>query len=187
MASSTIDLRALSKHNRALAKTVGDLPVVMRFAGQRAGAAFDHDVRTALPPPVRRQPAAPYWTAKQRRWWWGTMHAKAQGRSQELPGWKAAYKKVNGRKALVISGAYKRTGTLVKSLAYEVRQTPTMTEIIYGTNRAYAKYVIDATDQATYHKGNWRTLQALARDSKAHVVQVFDETINAEIERRIGR
>lgn len=187
MAKSVTDLRQLSRFNGDLRRLLGsDLPAVMNKAGQRAGARFDEYVRETLPPPVRTQAAAPYWTAKQRRWWWGTMHRKARGQSKELPGWKASYKIIDGRKTLVLSGHYKRTGTLVKSLTYEVRQTKSATEVVYGSNRAYAKYVLDNEDQATYHKGNWRTLQDMAQDAAPRVVETFDDTIQAELNRRMG-
>jgi len=187
MAEYSIDLGALSKHNGDMEQLLKyGLPEILRIAGNRAGATFDEVVRTELPPPVRTQRAAPYWTGKQRRWWWGTMHKKAQGKSQALPGWKAAYQVVDGRKTLVLSGGHVRTGKLVQSLAYEVRQAGDTTDVVYGTNRVYAKYVIDREDQATYHKGNWKTLQDMAADATPRVVAAFDAAIDAEIGRRIG-
>lgn len=187
MATSSIDLTQLSRHNGQLAQLLGpDLPGIMRRGAERAGARFDGIVRTELPPPVRKLPQAPFWTAKQKRWWWGTMHRKALGKSKELPGWKAVYRIVEGRKTLVISGGYKRTGTLIKTLTYEVKQTAASTDVIYGSNRAYAKYVIDRADQATYHKGNWKTLQTFADESATAVVDAFDDSVQADIARRIG-
>jgi len=187
MATSTIDLGDWKAHKRQLERFARhEQQAIIREAAELAGAAFDGIVRSALPPPVRRKRQAPYWTAKQRRWWWGMMHRKARGKSKALPGWKAVYKKVDGRKTLVISGSYRRSGTLVKSLTYEVRQQGDVTDIAYGTNRGYARYVIDQKKQAEYHKGNWKTLQQFAVESTATVRRAFETGINRAVQRRLG-
>ena len=158
---------------------------IVKIAVTEAMVTFDDIVRTELPPPVRKQAAAPWWTAKQKRWWWGTMRRKALGKSKDLPGWKAVYKRVAGRRTLVISGHYRRTGTLVKTLTYEVRQSGDITDGVYGTNSPYAKVVLDKDDQATYHKGNWKTLQELASDATPPVRKAFETAITRETTRRL--
>lgn len=186
MVDVALDLSDWEAHRRKLERFAQrEQQIIVREAAELAGAAFDEVVRSELPPPRRPMRQAPFWTAKQRRWWWGTMHAKAQG-SKALPGWKAAYKIRDGRKMLVISGFYRRTGTLVKSLTYEVRQRWPDTDVVYGTNRAYARYVIDQRDQARYHKGNWKTLQQFATDGAVRVRRAFEVGIERGISRRLG-
>ena len=188
MARAEIDTRQWEQVRRLMTQVMTtDAKAIMDKGGQAAGATFDQAVRSELPPPVRRQAAAPYWTDKQRRWWWGTMHAKARGQSKALPGWKAVYRRVEGRKTLVISGAYRRTNTLVRSLTYAVTSTASAVSVTYGTNRLYAKYVLDRTDQAQYHKGNWKTLQQFAEDQQDAVRVAFESAAGAEFEKRWER
>lgn len=188
MADVEIDLGEWRAHQRKLEQFAQrDQQAILREAAELAGATFDEVVRSELPPPRRPQPQAPHWTDKQRRWWWGTMHAKAQGKSKALPGWKAAYKKKDGRKVLVLSGFYRRTGTLIKSLTYEVRQSGPNTDVVYGTNRDYAQYVIDRNRQAQYHRGNWKTLQQFAVEAAPRVRQAFSTGIDRGVSRRLEK
>ena len=186
MAQTTFDIGEWKAYRRDMERLYGNMPYIFETAGKTAGAKFDQLVREELPPPVRVQRQAPYWTDKQRRWWWGTMHAKAQGKSKALPGWKAVYRQVNGRKTLIISGHYKRTGKLVQSLTYDVVTHADETLIRYGSNRLSAKYVIDQEDQATYHKGNWRTLNAMAADYQDEVTLTFAKVVWREIDHFLG-
>jgi hypothetical protein len=188
MASAMLDLGQWNAYQRQIERLLKrDVSDVMRAGATRAAVTLDRIARTELPPPVRTRPQAAHWTAKQRRWWWGTMRAKALGKSQALPGWKAAYRKIEGRTVLVISGSYKRTGTLVRSLTYDIRQTADMTEVRYGTNRAYAKWVIDRESQATYHKGNWATLQDMAERNAAKLQDAFADGANAKLAELLRR
>lgn len=188
MADVAIDLGSWEEHRRRLEQFARrDQQAILREAGELAGAAFDEAVRSELPPPRRPLPQAPHWTARQRRWWWATMHAKAQGRSKALPGWRAVYQQREGRRVLVISGFYRRTGTLVKSLTYTVRQRGLDTDVVYGTNRAYAQYVIDMDRQANYHRGNWATLQQIAVDAAPRVRRAFAVGIERGVARRLER
>jgi hypothetical protein len=187
MADIDIDLSQMRSFSDDIQRLLGpDLLGIVRKAANRAGAVFDMYVRTELPPPVRKQAAAPWWTKKQRAWWWGTMRKKALGKSKELPGWKAVYKVIDGRRTLVLSGGYKRTGTLIKTLTYEVRQTGQTTDVVYGTNSPYGKVVLDAEDQATYHKGNWKPLQTMATEAEPKVIAGFETVLNTEVEKRMG-
>ena len=186
MAQTTFNIGEWNAYKRDMERLDNNLPDVFQKAGHMAGAKFDGIVRTELPPPVRRQKQAPYWTTKQRAWWWATMRDKALGKSKALPGWKAVYRQVNGRKTLIISGHYKRTGKLVQSLTYDVVTHADETLIRYGTNRLYAKYVIDQEDQATYHKGNWRTLNAMAADHQDEVTLTFAKVVGREIDHFLG-
>lgn len=187
MASITLDTRRFNGFQRDFNTFLaGGQRSVMEVAGRVVGAAFDEIVRSELPPTPRKRPQSPYWTPKQTRWWWATMHAKAQGKSQALPGWKATYKRVQGRKTLVISGAYRRTGSLVRSLTYDVKATTRDVTVSYGTNRAYAKYVIDRMNQAKYHQGNWRTLQVLQRAYQRKMIALFEDSARVQVEKRIS-
>ena len=193
MATASIDLTEWHAFQRELKRVTQDgVPGILRAGANRAGAKFDGIVRSELPPTPRPLHQAQHWTAKQRAWWWGTMHAKAQGRSKALPGWRAVYKKVRVpgtkrvRKVLVISGSYRRTGTMVRSLTYDVVQTADATEVRYGTNTLYAKWVIDEVNQAQYHKGNWKTLQQFAAENEEPVRAAFAEGAFEEIDRLIG-
>lgn len=184
MASMTINLSDFTQWAQDFKRlVVSDQDRVVRYGAERAAVTFDGIVRDAIPPKVRRLAVAQYWTPKQRRWWWATMRAKALHKSKALPGWKAVYKMVEGHKTLVISGAYKRTGTLPKSLAYEIEQTPTETRVVYGTKKAYAKYVIGKDDQSKYHAGNWPALETLAQQHADEVRAAFAEGVYTEIAR----
>jgi hypothetical protein len=143
-------------------------------AAELTAATLDQKARETLPPPPRRLPQARLWTEKQRRWWWGTMSRAADGRGQPPWGWRARRDEA-GR--LQISGAYRRTGTLVKSLAWEARRDKSGTTIRYGTNRVYARYVIDEEQQAEYHRGNWPTLQALVNRHAPTLHRFFGEEV----------
>ena len=45
---------------------------------------------------------------------------------------------------------------------------------IIGTPASYAPYVMDERRQAAYHKGNWKTIQSIAKD-QANTVKRFVE------------
>lgn len=188
MAEVEIDLGNWADWQSSLEKFIkADQAAILRQAAKDAGAKFDQIVRSELPPPRRPLKAAQRWTAKQRRWWWATMHTKAQGQSEDLPGWKAFYKKVGNRNVLVLKGFYRRTGTLVKSLTYRVKVSGDMTvDVAYGTNRDYARFVIDDDKQSWYHKGNWKTLQQIALSEQAQVRKTFEVSMQQGIARRLG-
>jgi hypothetical protein len=184
MASTTINLSDFTQWTQDFKRlVVSDQDRVIRYGAERAAVTFDGIVRDMLPPAVRRLSVAQYWTPKQRRWWWATMHAKALHKSKALPGWKAVYKVVDGHKTLVISGAYKRTGTLIKSLAYEIEQSHDETRVVYGTKKAYARYVLDKDDQSKYHAGNWPVLQTLAQQHAEVVRGAFADGVYTQMAR----
>lgn len=156
--------------------------LILKRAVTAVGVQIDQIARDALPPEPRRKAVAKYWTPRQRRWWWATMRKKASGESRALPGWKAAYRIVNGVKTLDISGAYRRTGTGVKSLSYQIDQPTTHTTTLrYGTNRDYMRYVIDEEKQSKYHENNWPTLQGIIREHLPKLQKTFEDTLYEEI------
>jgi hypothetical protein len=159
---------------------------VLRKGAEAAAVELDGFVKDTLPPPVRKQRASHRWTPKQRRWWWATMRDKALGKSQALPGWTAVFKRVGGRQVLVISGGYKRTGTMVRSLDFRVRQTRGAVNVDYGPNVQYAPVVIGEGAQAEYHKGNWPTLQALTRQREPVIIRVFADRALRELNNQLG-
>lgn len=162
---------------------------LVKEATTAAVVALDREVRKTLPPPQIKKKAADFWTDKQFRWWWATMRAKALGKSRALPGWDAHYEIEDGRKVLVIDGAYKRTGTLIKTLTYKVetgiKDNVAFARATYGTNRPYAKWVIDEDDQAEYHKGNWQTLQGFLRVAREPIMKEFGRVLTQEIRKRL--
>lgn len=165
---------------------VQDRQDIIAGGAEQAAVKFDSIVKSQLPPPPRKKSQSQYWKPKQRAWWWWTMSQKALGKSRALPGWRAAYKTVNGVKTLVISGAYKRTGKGVQSLTYDVEKVYEGAVVNYGTNRKYMRYVIDRELQSDYHKGVWTDLQTLAEDSTDQVTRVFLDTVMVDIGKRLG-
>lgn len=175
---------ALMKDIRRLVEE--EQKIILRRAVTEVGVQVDEIARNDMPPEVRQRGVAKYWTPRQRRWWWATMHKKASGESRALPGWKAVYRVVNGVKRLEISGAYRRTGTLVKSLTYQVDQpSASQTLLRYGTNRTYAPYVIDEKRQSRYHEGNWPTLQGIVRDHLPKLQKTFADKVFEEVNKVI--
>ncbi|MHC4617403.1 MAG: hypothetical protein ACYTEQ_06580 [Planctomycetota bacterium] len=178
MAKATINVGEWRDFKRDLDRYAKrDQQRILRNAADQVGVTFDNVVKKKLPPNVRKLKAAPHWTAKQRKWWWATMRAKADGKSNKLPGWKAKWRQIKGKKTLVISGGYKRTGTLVRTLTWDVEQSSTVTAVKYGTNVKYAKWVIDLDHQSKYHRGNWLTLQIEAQRATPLLRDVFADVV----------
>ncbi len=158
---------------------------------QEVGLKLDEIARTTYPPPVRRRRQSQYWTAKQTRAWWWAMNKIARGKRNELPaswrdslrGWNAKYKRVGSRMQLVLSGSYRRTNTLVKSLNWRITQKPSETILEYGTNRASAKWVIDKEHQAAYHAGNWETLQDLVAENEEVLFDTWVDTVWIKVQK----
>lgn len=168
---------------------IDDQQQIVAHVTEVAAVKFDQIVRDVVPPVPRRRKASLLWTKKQNAWWWATMHAKALGQSRALPGWRAKYVQKNGRTVLQISGAYKRSGTGIKSLTYRVRSGNNgkrpFAVAQYGSNRDYMRYVMDADDQALYHEGNWPKLQVLLQASADTLAKVAMEALNREVDRRL--
>lgn len=186
MATVTVNLAEWDDFKRDLTRVIKqEKPRIIRMAGEQVGLTFDDFVKDKLPPQVRKLKVADFWTLKQRRWWWATMAAKADGKSNALPGWNAKWKKIKGRKTLVISGSYKRSGLLPRSLDFEIEQSSGVMLVRYGTNVQYAKWVIDLDNQSKYHAGNWPTLQALAVQATPLLRETFADVMFAQIEKRL--
>lgn len=142
---------------------------------------LDKRVKNIYPPAIRRL-KQPFKTAKQRRWWWHTMALKADGKSSALPGWSARRVKVNGRTILKISGYYYRTGTIIKSLEFEILAKKGRATGIYGTQLKNAHYVIGAgQEQAKYHRGNWLPLEDILQRYFVQVVTAVLDTAFNEV------
>jgi hypothetical protein len=186
MTDKGADLSEWSELRQRLNKLlVEDQIKILTIAGTKAAVRLDQAARMTLPPPTRTL-KQPFKTARQRAWWWATMRAKALGKSRALPGWEAHYELVDGIKKLVISGAYKRTGKLVQSLAYRVTASgssgKTHVLVEYGTNRIYARWVIDKKLQSHYHKGNWTTLQDIRNAALPEIKEDFKKSVLAQTE-----
>lgn len=175
--------KEFKKLDNVLQKEIGQ---IMAIGAEAAMIRFDEIVRTTLPPPVRKQKAAQYWTAKQKRWWWYTMRQKALGKTNALPGWRARYVKRGKRNVLTISGSYRRTGTMVRSLTYRLEGDGLAVVAFYGTNTPYAPYVIGEADQSKYHAGNWTVLEQFQRENAAELNSIFEKTVTAEISKRLA-
>jgi len=188
MAKASLDLRPHRRVQQAIKQlTIGQAATeVLRYAGNDVGVAFDEFVRKQLPPNVVPGRQAHLWTKKQMAWWWATMHAKAQGLSDALPGWTAEYRRIDGVKTLVISGSYKRTGLMVRSLHHAVTAGPRGVDVQYGTAVKYARRVISKEHQAEYHRGNWPVLEDLLFQYAPEARRVFENTLTAEIQRRLN-
>lgn len=146
------------------------------------------------PTPPGRSPIR---TPKQKRWWWATMNAIAKGESppEELRGWKAAYKKVAGRKTIVISGGYKRTGTMVRGITHKVTKVGKLgVDIKVGASMArnkkegYADYVIGLPppkgQQAAIHQDRWIPLVTILKKRQPELYKIFIQNIGLEMQKR---
>jgi len=188
MAELTLDTSQFHETMAQLKKITGEERLqVFEVMARAAGVELDGIARATLPPEPSGKSQSQFWTKKQRRWWWATMHAKAEGRTRLLPGWKATYKRISGVKRLVISGSYRRTGLGVRSLTYDtVRRGGNEVLLRYGTNTKYMRYVIDEEEQAKYHEGTWKTLQEIIRRNIDILSEVAAEAGAREIDRRLG-
>jgi len=187
MAQATFSLGEWRDFTRDLEKFARtDQQKIIKRAAEQVGLTLDDAVKKKLPPKVRRQSVAKYWTDKQRKWWWATMRAKADGTSNALPGWTAKWRTIKGRQVLVISGHYKRTGLLVRSLDFDVTQSASVTTVRYGTNVQYAKWVIDLDNQSKYHAGNWLTLQVEVQRQLPLLRDVFANEVLEQTKAALG-
>lgn len=166
---------------------------IMLQAANEAAVIMDNATRGQYPPPKRRL-KQPFKTAKQRAWWWATLASKASGKAPfALPGWKVNWEQVPGkRKELVrvlsISGEYKRSGTMIKSLSYKVKQSNAgrRVSILYGTKVKYARYVIGGPDeQANYHKENWPMLQRVLSQNEPKIIDTFAVSVERQLMGRL--
>lgn len=173
-------------------------------AGDAAGLVIIAKVKDEYPPlpPQRGQYVTPLQTAKQLRWWWYNMREIAKGNPppDSLRGWKAAYRKVNGVRTLVLSGHYKRTGTLVRSIDYDVasnsrgltvRVGPTMGRKSAESDKAgdYGNYVIGMPPpdgpQARIHQDRWQPLQLIVNEATDEAYDAFFDKFSDEVYNRL--
>lgn len=181
--------------------TVGDM--VQIAAGAVGVQAIDRLGDIYPPPSPDGSEPSHIRTDKQRRWWWASMHAIAKGEpvAESLRGWKASYKRIAGRKTLVIApgSGYKRTGTLVRSIDYDVRRTGQGVEIGIGPSMAreggmyaeaeYAQFVLDEPPpdgkQARIHEGRWLPIKTAIAGMSNDLLDTFEETLIEEVRRRM--
>lgn len=169
---------------RAVAVAWREYPPPQRRAGQRRGRTGRFLSQDS---PIR--------TERQRRWWWATMTGKAKGTIPQhvLPGWHATFQFIDGRKTLVISGSYRRSGELERSIGFEVEvrgETGRPGASAYvGTDPSiapYASWVIDLPPpegiQARYHQGNWIPLATVLERGREEILSAGDEEIIRQIE-----
>lgn len=177
---------------------------MIRVAANKAGVEGLRLVLNAYPPlPPGPGAPSPLRTAKQWRWWWAQMSALADPKRRasvpdSLRGWKAHWVKVGKHRELKISGHYKRTGTLVRSISYDVDQSNGSTVIAIGPTMArgishqeshkpgeYAKYVIGKDSQAPIHRGRWTPLVDIVDGNSKAIIQAFLRAFAEEVKREV--
>ncbi len=175
---------------------------ILLSAADKAGIEAVARIRNEYPPPPPGPSApTPLMTAKQWRWWWAMMRNIAEHREvpDSLRGYRASYRKVNGRRTLVISGHYKRTGTLVRSLDYDVKAGREGFVLRVGPGLAreakskgiasYAQYVIDYPPpeghQARIHQGRWAPIYDIINDASEDIINVFFDSFIEDVYSRL--
>jgi len=188
-----------------------EILAIMNHAARLAGEQAIEFLTSEYPPetPPRMGPhkgvlpeKSPLQTPKQWKWWWAMMGRIARGESvpQSLRGWRAAYQVIDGRKTLVLDGGYTRTGTLVRSLSYEVGAIKNGIEIAVGPGAArefsekkediadYAQYVIDEAPpggyQAPIHRDRWKPMFEILESNIDAIMQTFFDAAVEEMERQ---
>lgn len=76
---------------------------------------------------------------------------------------------------------YRRTHTLERKWAYQVRSNLFSTTAVVGNNTPYAPFVQDETSQADIHAGRWHTVQDEMAEAKKYALDMFQEVIEKEI------
>lgn len=176
---------------------------ILLSAAEKAGVEAVARVRNEYPPePPGKDAPTPLMTAKQWRWWWAMMRNIAEHREvpDSLRGYKAAYRKVNGVRKLVISGHYKRTGTLVRSINYDVQTSREGFSILVGPGMArehkagsniasYAEYVIGYPPpeghQAAIHQGRWKPIYDIISEASDDIIDVFFDNFIEDVYSRL--
>jgi hypothetical protein len=177
---------------------------IMDAAADAIGIQALDNLGDVYPPkPPGPDAPSPLVTPKQKRWWWAMMNKIADGEEvpETLRGWKVSRRKVHGRKTLVIaaSSGYKRTGTLVRSINYEVRRSgqgitvaigPSMArESTAGTEADYADWVIGMPPpvgkQARIHQDRWVPLQIAIERMAPELLDKFEEELIEQIRTRL--
>lgn len=83
---------------------------------------------------------------------------------------------------------YKRTGTLGRSITSEAQNASANgVDIVIGTNRKYAKYVIGAPPiQSHYHMGTWTPLADDVQRNVSKIADAFGRAALTEINRYLN-
>ena len=75
--------------------------------------------------------------------------------------------------------SYRRTGTLGREIATEVRSLGADVVGVIGSKTIYAPYVIDEKRQAWMHRGRWWTLQSVVSKARAVIVDIYVNGLRA--------
>lgn len=78
---------------------------------------------------------------------------------------------------------YRRTGTLAREIATEVRDVSGTKAAVIGSPTHYAPYVIDENAQAWMHVGRWWTLQGYVKTKLSTVYEIVTRRVATEIQR----
>jgi hypothetical protein len=122
-------------------------------AANEAARDLEHDLQTY--PGVRRK-KQPFKTDKQRRFFFAAL---ADGR---------------------IRVTYQRTNRLGKGWRADVVMTKNGLTVTVGNTTAYAPYV-QGSQQAGYHRGNWKRVDELSQGVEQRVVVIFNRRIDQVI------
>lgn len=125
----------------------------MQAAAQESARKLEQNLATY--PSVRRR-KQPFKTAKQRRFFFASL---ADGR---------------------IRVPYQRTGALGRGWRAGVTMTGGGLTITVGNTTAHAPYV-QGSQQAGYHRGNWKTVSELSQGEERTIVSIFDRHVDQVI------
>lgn len=78
---------------------------------------------------------------------------------------------------------YRRTGTLGRRWTHVVRRDLFGVQTIVGNNTPYGPLVQDPVEQASVHRGRWRTKADAVRENEEKIADEILQAIEAEIKR----
>lgn len=150
-----IEIKGLEEATKRLEKMGKDVRPTLA-SGMSDSLAFVHR-KTKYPPVVRRP--QPFKSDRSRRFFFAAL--------------KRGIIRVPYRR-----GQPPQSQKLGQSITTHIETTPNEVIGKIGTNVSYAPLVIGEKTQATYHKGNWWTLEGKVRESLPQIQQIFRAKIN---------
>jgi len=148
-----------------------NLTYIMEFTGRAVGAQAEYYAREY--PEQSGKPLDKFYTR---------VNAKGQT-------YQSKFKSLKQQRyvmALVGRGGvpYRRTGGLARSVTNDIANlTPTSVDVVVGTDRPYAPYVIGTPDegQSHYHQGNWTPLQTNLDNHQAELNTVANDAFSKAV------
>jgi hypothetical protein len=77
---------------------------------------------------------------------------------------------------------YRRTGSLGRAWAVEVRGLAGNIVGVAGNTMPYAPEVQDLTEQADVHRGRWPTVQGVAQKEAGTITNIYQDELDQELE-----